>query len=331
MVSRVTDASESKPSRGHEISKDEVALYDRQIRLWGVESQARLRKASVYVVGVTATTLEMAKNLVLSGIGRIALHDPREVTAEDLETQYYFGADDVGCPRDAVLADRLAVLNPLVDVHSTDDTVGVGYDLVVAVGTGGGGDARLPASRAVNARCRDAGVPFIAADAFGLFGYIFADCLDSHQYVEEQTDGAAADEPVRRLLRASYKPLDISCAAAMDIGNVKRAVRKYPPLVFICQALASCADCHGKQLSEDELCSIVRRSIQGRGIPDSMVDQALIGRVAASWATEYVPCAAVVGGTLAQEVLKVVTGKDMPVNNWFAYDALSGDGIQCCI
>ncbi|KAJ1836210.1 hypothetical protein LPJ63_000467 [Coemansia sp. RSA 2711] len=52
-------------------------------------------------------------------------------------------------------------------------------------------------------------------------------------------------------------------------------------------------------------------------------------RVAQSWGTELVPCAAVVGGTLAQEVLKIVTLKDMPVNNWYLYDALRGDGITC--
>ncbi|KAJ1765272.1 E1 ubiquitin-activating protein aos1 [Coemansia sp. RSA 1843] len=309
------------------ISKEEVALYDRQIRLWGVEAQTRLRKASICVVGVNTATLEMCKNLVLAGLGGIGLCDPRPIGECDLETQYYFGTEDVGKRKDVVLAERLALLNPLVHIEaaSIDGLQWVDkYDLVVAVGNVDG----LPAMREINATCRDAGKQFIGADAFGLFGYIFADCLDAHEYVEE-VKGADEGDTSRQVLRASYKSLDQSCAASLNITNLKRSLRKYPPLVFICQALALQGD--KRVLGETELSDIINQSIQGRGIPDGMVDEALIGRVATSWGTEFVPCASVVGGTLAQEVLKVVTGKDMPVNNWFVYDAIGGDGIQCTI
>ncbi|KAJ2547194.1 E1 ubiquitin-activating protein aos1 [Coemansia sp. RSA 1933] len=306
------------------ISKDEVALYDRQIRLWGVEAQTRLCRASVCVIGVNTATLELSKNLVLSGMGHIGLCDPRAIDITDLETQYYFSADDMGKQRDAVLAERVAMLNPLVSVEAVD----IGqpqwadkYDLVVAVGNIEG----LPGMHAVNAMCRDAGKPFIGADAFGLFGYIFADCLDSHEYVEEEAKGAAGDT-VRHVRCAAYKPLDQSCSAALNSTNLKRALRRYPPLVFICQALTSRSDNHGGTLDDTELGAMVKQCLDGRGVPDGMVDEELI-----SWGTEFVPCASVVGGTLAQEVLKVITGKDMPINNWFIYDALNGDGIQCNI
>ncbi|KAJ1783919.1 E1 ubiquitin-activating protein aos1, partial [Coemansia sp. RSA 2399] len=291
------------------ISKEEVALYDRQIRLWGVEAQTRLRKASICIIGVNTATLELSKNLVLSGLGHIGLCDPRAIDATDLETHYYFGADDVGKPKDAVLAERVALLNPLVNIEAT--SVGEPqwadkYDLVVAVGNVEG----LPGMHQVNAMCRDAGKPFVGAGAFGLFGYIFADCLDAHEYVEEEVKDAG--ETHRHIRCAAYKRLDQSCSAALNITNLKRALRKYPPLVFICQALTSRIDKHGDVLSATELDAIVKRSLEGRGIPDGMVDEALIGRAATSWGTEFVPCASVVGGTLAQEVLKVVTGKDMP-------------------
>ncbi|KAJ2842896.1 SUMO-activating enzyme subunit 1, partial [Coemansia erecta] len=186
----------------------------------------------------------------------------------------------------------------------------------------------LPGMHQVNAICRGAGKPFVGAGAFGLFGYIFADCLDAHEYVEEEVKDTG--ETHRHTRWAAYKQLDQSCLAALNITNLKRSLRKYPPLVFICQALTSRIDKHGDVLSATELGAIVKQSLEGRGIPDGMVDEALI-RAAASWGTEFVPCASVVGGTLAQEVLKVVTGRDMPVNNWCVYDALSGDGIQCNI
>ena len=41
------------------LSSTEAELYDRQIRLWGVEAQKRLRSAKVLVVGVSDVNLEV--------------------------------------------------------------------------------------------------------------------------------------------------------------------------------------------------------------------------------------------------------------------------------
>ncbi|KAJ2419776.1 E1 ubiquitin-activating protein aos1 [Coemansia sp. RSA 2522] len=83
--------------------------------------------------------------------------------------------------------------------------------------------------------------------------------------------------------------------------------------------------------TEDELEKLVKASLHNRSIPSDVVDHDIISRVAQSLGTEFVPCAAVVGGTLAQEVLKIITRKDMPINNWYTYDALKGDAITCTL
>ncbi|KAJ2740961.1 E1 ubiquitin-activating protein aos1, partial [Coemansia sp. BCRC 34301] len=95
------------------ISKEEEALYDRQIRLWGMEAQSRLRNCSILFVGVKAVTLEACKNLVLGGVGQLAIYDPQPISKLDLETQYYFSESNIGQPKDKVLAEKLGVLNPL--------------------------------------------------------------------------------------------------------------------------------------------------------------------------------------------------------------------------
>ncbi|KYK63889.1 putative SUMO-activating enzyme subunit 1, partial [Toxoplasma gondii TgCatPRC2] len=41
-------------------------VFDRQIRLWGVESQRRLLSSHVLLVGLTSIHVELAKNLALS-------------------------------------------------------------------------------------------------------------------------------------------------------------------------------------------------------------------------------------------------------------------------
>ena len=51
--------------------------YDRQLRLWGEHGQTGLESANVLIIGVNATTAELAKNLVLPGIGAITLLDDK--------------------------------------------------------------------------------------------------------------------------------------------------------------------------------------------------------------------------------------------------------------
>ena len=41
------------------ISAKEAELYDRQIRLWGVEAQARMQKATVLLMGLSGVHTEV--------------------------------------------------------------------------------------------------------------------------------------------------------------------------------------------------------------------------------------------------------------------------------
>lgn len=36
------------------------------------------------------------------------------------------------------------------------------------------------------------------------------------------------------------------------------------------------------------------------------------------------PVAAIVGGVLAQEIIKVLSAKELPIQNWFYYNGLDG-------
>lgn len=78
------------------VSADEIALYDRQIRLWGLEAQNRIRNANILLVSVKALANEIAKNLVLAGIGSITLADHEIITEEDLSAQFFISETDIG-------------------------------------------------------------------------------------------------------------------------------------------------------------------------------------------------------------------------------------------
>lgn len=63
-----------------EISEDEAALYDRQIRLWGVDAQKKLLASRVLLVNMQGLGAEIAKNLVLSGVNTLTLLDSNEAS-----------------------------------------------------------------------------------------------------------------------------------------------------------------------------------------------------------------------------------------------------------
>ena len=60
---------------GEKLSEDEIALYDRQIRLWGLAAQANMRSAKVLLINLGAVGSEITKSIVLSGIGHLTIMD----------------------------------------------------------------------------------------------------------------------------------------------------------------------------------------------------------------------------------------------------------------
>ena len=73
-----------------------MALYDRQIRLWGFEAQKHIREANILLVNVKALGNEIAKNLILAGINSLTILDNGLVTEDDLGAQFSLSEDDVG-------------------------------------------------------------------------------------------------------------------------------------------------------------------------------------------------------------------------------------------
>ena len=61
------------------VTEQEVTQYDRQIRLWGLEAQNRLRSSKILLFGLKPLGAEICKNLVLAGIGEISVCDSEPI------------------------------------------------------------------------------------------------------------------------------------------------------------------------------------------------------------------------------------------------------------
>ncbi|GAB5591324.1 E1 ubiquitin-activating protein aos1 [Umbelopsis nana] len=187
---------------------DEAALYDRQIRLWGLESQQRIRNANILIAGIKGLGNEICKNLVLAGIGSLTILDHEPVTVQDLGAQFFLTDSDIGKNRAEAAAVQVQALNPRVvvktdtgDIETKPDTFFDQFDIVCITNaskptlvrrTANGSDKtpsvlhllwRLQQQVRLDVICRSNKTPFYAADTFGMFGYIFCD-LHSHNYIQ---------------------------------------------------------------------------------------------------------------------------------------------------
>lgn len=84
-------------SAAQQLTEDEAALYDRQLRLWGVEAQNRMLSSSLLIAGgFRGLAAEVSKNCVLAGVGKITLLDSEDVKESDLGANYFLREEEVG-------------------------------------------------------------------------------------------------------------------------------------------------------------------------------------------------------------------------------------------
>ena len=91
--------------------------YSRHFKLpgFGKEGQARLKNASVLVVGTGGLGAPLLLYLTAAGIGRIGIVDYDAVDVSNLHRQVLFTTDDVGKPKTDAACKRLRKLNPDVE------------------------------------------------------------------------------------------------------------------------------------------------------------------------------------------------------------------------
>lgn len=62
----------------------------------GIDAVAKQSACSVFLHGLGPLGIEIAKNIVLSGVKRFSIHDSAVVTEYDLAGQFFVGEADIG-------------------------------------------------------------------------------------------------------------------------------------------------------------------------------------------------------------------------------------------
>merc|ERR1719160_1234583 len=186
MASEAMDIDDASTTKEPAIDE---SLYSRQLYVLGAEAMKRMMGSSVLIVGLGGLGVEVAKNVVLGGVKSVTLHDNAPTSIADLGSQFFLRESDLGQPRAAVTAPRLAELNQYVPVEVYAGALTGEFLANFGIVVVAGGVPMADCIR-INEDCRAAGARFILAETFGVFGYAFCDF--GEQFVCVDTNGEEA-------------------------------------------------------------------------------------------------------------------------------------------
>ncbi|KAG8907089.1 hypothetical protein FRB99_005344 [Tulasnella sp. 403] len=336
--------SDSMEPEKTSITEDEAALYDRQIRLWGLEAQERMRNATILVINLKGVAAETVKNIVLAGIGKLLLFDSELVSEEDLGAGFLFREEDVGKKRVDAARPNIEALNPLVSVHTFSEqevfsedalsTLLSGVDLVCVT------DSTRDELIRYNEACRKSQTMFYAGGSYGLQGYIFVDLL-THQYVAPDRSHKPQPGTQPKMVRQAltYPSLHDALSTLRRTFSVmtKRQTKDINPLNFFSiLAVWEYQSRHQGDLpdpentsSVDELEAVANELIEKAGVHSQVlksIPRLTIDTLAQTVAHEFSPACAVIGGLLAQDLLKALSAREPPYANFLTFDGVTGSG-----
>src|SRR5208282_5529708 len=141
MASTIENATHGAQGLATSLSKEEILRYSRHLIMpeVGMEGQLKLKNASVLLVGTGGLGAPLGLYLAAAGVGRIGLVDFDVVDFTNLQRQVIHGTKDVGRKKLDSAADRMADINPFVQVDKYEVALDSGnaleilapYDIII--------------------------------------------------------------------------------------------------------------------------------------------------------------------------------------------------------
>lgn len=311
------------------LSETEAEIYDRQIRLWGIQAQAKLRSTKALIIGMDGLGAEIFKNISLAGVKAITLLDQRLVTAEDLKSQFFIDKSHIGQPIAEASMTKAQELNPLVSVNYEKQPFSElpsdymkQFDIIISC------NQVLPVNLKLDDVCRQNELKFYACSVFGTFGFVFSD-LFVHKYIFERlVVSQNGDIKVPEKMEVGFPSLKETLDADLSDSEFLKTMRKKPISVFIFKVLMKFHELYGRDpgSNEEDFLNLTKlRDAVLEGVPafkDRIPDELLR---CISTSKPNTICA-LVGAVAAQEIIKAVSGKDAPLRNFFFFDPITLSG-----
>ncbi len=162
--------------RGMDLSRSELYRYARHLALphVGLEGQSRLKAARVLCVGAGGLGSPLSMYLAAAGVGTLGIVDFDVVDLSNLQRQLLHGTSDVGRAKLESAAERLAEVNPHVEVlrHETRLTSENALDILADYDVVVDGTDNFPTRYLVNDACVLLGKPNVYGSVFRWEGQV---------------------------------------------------------------------------------------------------------------------------------------------------------------
>ena len=327
-----------------QITDEEAALYDRQIRLWGLESQRKLSQARILMCGMTGAAVEIIKNLVLAGVAAVTLLDHRQVS-QGHDSGYNFflqhaEGSDCGKLRVEAMLGQVKDMNPRVKVQvdtrnladlmdqqqDQQDDFFKEFDVVCI------SDYSFNVTGNVDSACRRLGVKFYAVSQYGWYAWAFADMGPQFSFTVEKRKTAGSEEKETSACRSDWVSFDDALIKGwfndecqkMSLRQVKRHVS---PVFFVVAFLYDFEQRTGscwKKAKKDKLVQEYHEYLTDTlKLDESLCDATVLQQVYDNMNSNLCPVAAIVGGIVAQDMIRCISRKEQPIRNFMFVDSLA--------
>lgn len=337
-----------------EFKKIDENLYSRQIAVYGKNAMKNLTDANVLIIGFDGSCLELCKNLILAGVGNIYLNDSSILQLDDLSTNYYANENDIGKLNCDIIKDKLSELNPYVkfNVINEPNKFARNYDVLILV-NGEYEDAKF-----YDKSCSEKNKGFIWMNTYGLLANIFC---NFNNFVTKDSDGENASisiiqeitsdgifttvEPhgmysndkflindVKGIKDINDKILTINNVISPNTFKVNdinldgyesggRVIQQKEELEINHQPLE-------KQINEPILVNLDEEYYQLHDLFSNFIQKKEIKSLSKykhefyrTYNEKFIPVCSIIGSYASQEVIKAITKKYTPTNQWFYYHA----------
>ncbi len=294
---------------------------------------------------------EIAKNLVLAGIGSLTIVDHEAVTEDDLGSQFFISEEYIGQNRAHAALPQIQKLNPRVKLQADQDPIATkfpeyfaAYDITIAT------CLDIDTLSMINASCRISNRKFYAADTHGMYGYVFADLI-MHDFVIERaksnkTTEVNKTETMTRMVMASktkkengkviemvskretYSPIVLANTSPLpaEITNNRRRRLQITPLISCLRALFDFQKVSGGRLPSHSrrdlelFTSLATEKHRELLLPTETMRSDFLRSFLQNLGSEITSVAAFLGGSLAQDVINVLGQREQPLQNFLLFD-----------
>jgi ubiquitin-like 1-activating enzyme E1 A len=315
-----------------------------------MKAQQKIQNANVLLITMKALASEIAKNLVLAGIGSLTIVDDEAVSEADLGAGFSLSKEHVGQNRAQAASESLRKLNPRVSVFA--DPVGImakgasyfaAFDVVIAT------DLNPTTLAFINTATRLYNRQFYAAASHGFYGYIFCDLIE-HDYTlqrdKSNVEAKVGEETRTRSVidvktkqegdkkveiitkRELYSTWDIASETSllpMEYRNSKRRLKSVTPALSCFRALWRFQADQNRnpgpnRVDLEAFTKNATANHQMLSLPSETLRSEFLRSFLQNIGSEIAPVSAILGGQLAQDVINVLGASQPPIQNMVVFD-----------